>query len=136
MYSFGTWWFGYVLLCRAGTETQVCTWAANKKKYAETYFPSQRTFCSSRRCHFSSWLVCWLSNTLHSVKQDCPSFLAFVPPSVASFVSLHLPPQFLKNVDLILANSRKLTEIGVFTLKGSSKYNMLFAFLIRSRHTG
>lgn len=49
--------------------------------------------------------------TCYAVKQGWFSFLTFVVPSVACFVSLHLPPQFLKKVELILANSSRLTKI-------------------------
>lgn len=80
-------------------------------------------------------LVCWLSNMLHPVKQGCFPFLAFVVPSGPFFVSLHPSSQPLKKVELIMANSLRLTKTSVCTLIGSSRYNMLFAFLICKRHT-
>lgn len=122
--ALGTRWFGSVLFCCASTKAQPAAWAANKNKCTEAYFSFQGIFCSWWRCYFSSWLVCWLLNTLHFVKQGCFSFLAFVVPSAAFFSSLHIPPHLLKKVELILAKCSKFIKIftTVFIWKDSAVY--------------
>lgn len=101
-------WLCVVLL--ASTTAQACAWSADQNKATEACFPFQRILCSSWRCHFSSWLVCWLSNMLHFVKQGCFSFLAFVAPSAAFFFSLYIPPHLLKQVELILAKCSRFNK--------------------------